>query len=76
MTDEEYCVAESVKLARSLPLADAVSYLRGLVKLAGDCEAIAPAREACMKLSEADEQLELIASPQAKLPFNGKDGAK
>lgn len=80
MTPEEYCVSESIKLARSLPLSDAAKYLRGLVLLAGDCEVIAPAREACMTLIAVDAQLELIAAPQGEFSFlrdghgKGKDG--
>lgn len=78
MSPEESFIAETVRLARLMPCVQAVSYLRGLVLLCGDCDIIAPVRAALMKMAEGDAQLELIASGQLRLDLgrdgNGKDG--
>lgn len=67
MSCEEFCIAESIRHARTLSYCDALSYLSGLVLLAGDTPEAQPLREAVADLAHSDRQLELIADAQLKL---------
>lgn len=54
-----------------LPLADAVTVLRGALCIAGDHAAMTSLRRIYIQLRESADQLDLIASPQLKLPLEG-----
>jgi hypothetical protein len=58
--------------ARSLPLRSAVPFLRGALLLAGDREEVEPLRRVYTPLAHADDQLELIAGAQLRLPLDDK----
>lgn len=72
MTNEEFCLIESVRSARDMSFQDSVRYLRGLVLIAGDHEAAHSLRQTVIELCETDAQLELIASGQLKLPLEAE----
>lgn len=63
---QEYFIAESIAHARTLPLPDAVRFLRGLLESCGDENALAPIRNVYIALSQSDNQLELIQNGQLK----------
>lgn len=54
---------------RGLPLADAVTVLRGALCVAGDHTAMTSLRRIYIQLRESADQLDLIAAPQLKLPL-------
>lgn len=60
-----------VALARTMPLAEAVKFLRGALIVAGEHEAMTDVRKAYVSLAHGDQQLELIASGQLKLNLGG-----
>ena len=68
--DAAFAVQESVRHARTLPLPEASRYLRGFLALVEDDKIITQVRSVYARLSQCDEQLELIAGPQPKLPLN------
>lgn len=63
----EFFLAESIAHARTLSVAQAVLYLRGMVQSCTDSEAVEHIRKAYIGLSESDRQLELIQTRQLKL---------
>lgn len=73
---KDFFVAESIAHARSLPLADAVVFLQGLLQSCSDADALAPIRNAYIAMSQSDKQLELIQTGQLKLKFNENGGAQ
>ena len=73
-SDQNFFIQESVRLARGMNIADARSYLRGLLEITGEDEATQPVRAAVIHLDESDRQLELIASAQRKLAMDGNGG--
>lgn len=66
MSCEEFCIAEAIRHARSLSYCDCLSFLSGLVLLAGDSPEAQPLREAVAGLTDGDRQLELLADRQLK----------
>lgn len=71
----DFFEAQVVLHARTLSVPEARRFLRGLLEsIEGD--AFANIRLAYTNLCIADDQFELIAHPQGRLPFNGKDGTK
>lgn len=72
-----YFCAEMSAHARTLPMRDATLFLRGaLILIGAESDAVSELRSAFMRLSAADAQLELIASPQLKLPLKGDGNGK
>ena len=69
-TPQDYFVVQAITHARTLPMADAVIFLRGLLQSCNDERAFAPVRNAYMALSQSDKQLDLIQTGQLKLKFN------
>lgn len=66
-------------LARTLPIHDACAILRGALLVGEGHPALDRVGAAYVQLNAADDQLELLASPQLKLSLdgpNGKDGCK
>ena len=63
-----YFICECVAYARTLPISRSVDFLRGLL-LVADPRAtdLNQVRSALNKMTECDQQLELIASGQIKL---------
>ena len=74
MTPEQsvikFFVGEFARHVRELPFADAVQFLRGGLILIGDHVEAQKLREICIALTNVDAQLELIAGPQLRLPFD------
>ena len=68
--DVAFAVQESVRHARTLPLSEASRFLRGFLALVEDDAHVTAVRSVYARLSQCDEQLELIAGPQPKLPLN------
>ena len=66
-TPTEYFVASLASDVRRMPVADARTFLRGLLILVGDDTRVDPLREIYRHLDLGDAQLELIASGQLKL---------
>lgn len=66
--------ATLVATARTLPLADAVVFLRGALFVADDHHEMTEVRSAYVNLQQADAQLELIAGPQSTLNLGGAQG--
>lgn len=62
----EFFIKETAAHARSLPLNEAVVFLKGALEIAGDNDAVKELRGTYVDLSSADDQLELIASGQPK----------
>lgn len=73
-TPQQLCVSEVIRRARELSYRDSLTMLRGLLLLAGDADEVHALRAVVMQLDAADDQLELIAGPQMRLPLNGGDG--
>jgi hypothetical protein len=72
MSEEEaiaFFCAEISAHTRTLPLAEATAFLRGAMCLIGPHDGVTALREAYMRLFAADHQLELLASPQLRLPL-------
>jgi hypothetical protein len=67
MNAQAVFIARSIELARSLPLKEAVVYVRGLCQLCQDEGVIDEIRRISSLLSESDRQLELIQTGQLKL---------
>ena len=63
--------ATAAATARSLPLADAIRFLRGALLVAGESPEMTDVRNAYIGLQANDAQLELIASGQLKLNLGG-----
>jgi hypothetical protein len=72
LTDEQFCVAEIAQCARRMSYPDSFRLLRGFLKLAGDAPEVHDLRDAVLALDAADAQLELLASPQIKLPLEDR----
>ncbi len=68
--DEKFFLAESIRHARTMPLAEGVRYLRGMTMMSGDFDGLSQLRQIVRNLVDADSQLELFASAQMKLPLN------
>lgn len=68
----EYFLTEAVTHARTLPLKDAVEFLRGLLQCCNETPATEQVRTVFLHLSESDRQLELIQSGQMKMEFQPK----
>ena len=56
----QFFTKQTVAVARSLPLADAILFLRGALIVAESSEVMTPFRAAYQQLQAADNQLELI----------------
>lgn len=67
----EFFVRGAIAHARTLPIGEAVKFLRGLLEMAGDQPEVAEVRQVFVKLSDSDHQLELISRPQLNLPLDG-----
>ncbi len=67
--------ATAAATARTLPLPDALRFLRGALLVASEHDAMSEIRVAYVQLHSSDSQLELIASGQLKLNL-GSDGTK
>lgn len=65
----EYFLQEAIAHARTLPLKDAVVFLRGLLECGQESKAMGAVRSLFLLLSESDRQLELIELGQLKLKF-------
>jgi hypothetical protein len=74
MTPEQFFLVEATRYARTLSYCDTLLFLRGLLLLAGDAPEVADLRDALRSMEGGDQQLKLIADPQAKL--NLEDGKK
>lgn len=70
----EFFLNESLAHARTLPLAESVIFLRGMLQSCSDSEAINRIRQIYIPLSESDRQLELIQSGQLKLVLKNLEG--
>jgi hypothetical protein len=70
MTPEEHLIHQNIRLARKLPLPDAVLLLRGLLELCGDTAAAYEVRVIYTQLSESDRQLALFEIGQLKLSLD------
>ena len=57
-------IQTSLKFCRQLPFLDAVEYLSGLLKMAGDDPAVADVRRAFIYLDDSARQLTLISEAQ------------
>ncbi len=64
--DQEFFVRESVRLARSLPYSQMLSFLRGM-EFSLPIDEFPEVRQILFDFRECDRQLELIASGQMKL---------
>lgn len=62
-----FFISEAISHARSLPLAQAVEFLRGLLQSCSDSEVTEAIRKVFISLSESDKQLDLIQAQQLKL---------
>lgn len=62
-----FFVEEIARHARTLPLNEAVQFLKGGLQLIGDREEVQALREASIALNAADNQLELISGQQLRL---------
>lgn len=69
---QEFFIAQSIAHARTLPLPEAVVYLRGLLQSCVDSPSLDPIRQVYIGLSESDKQLELIQSAQLKFKLTNR----
>lgn len=76
ITNGDYFIRESVRHARSLAIPEAITYLRGMLFMTVDDTALQPVRATLNSLTRCDQQLELIASGQMKLPLVETSRAK
>jgi hypothetical protein len=63
----EFFFTQAIAFARSLPLSQAVLFLRGMLQSCSDSPATDQVRRIYVGLSESDRQLWLIESGQLKL---------
>jgi hypothetical protein len=68
--DQEFFIRQSVALARSLPVKDAVRFLSGFCLSCPDKQISGSVRKILIVLSESDRQLVLIETGQIPLPLN------
>jgi len=64
--DVSFFNAQCIALAKSMPLLDARSFLRGALELLGDGEQTAPLRQSYVALDRCAEQLEIFAAKEFK----------
>jgi hypothetical protein len=70
MDAETFFIEHAVGYARTLPLPDAVAFLRGMSLSVKDGSAADSVRKIVVVLSDSDKQLELIQTGQLKLALN------
>ena len=70
MSPEQFFIQQAIAHARSLPLAEAVLFLRGLLALAEGDDSLREVRLIYAALSESDRQLSLIETGQLRLPLD------
>ena len=70
---KSFFIAESVRHAKTLSYPAMMQFLRGMSFAVSDDADFDSFRALYSRLNECDEQLELIASGQLKLPLNPKD---
>ncbi len=68
-TEEILFVSESLRHARTLPHGEMMRFLRGMCFATSEVEDYQEVRNLYSRLNECDEQLELIASGQLRLPL-------
>jgi hypothetical protein len=67
---QEFFIAESMRLARSLPLPDAIRFLNGFCVSCSDAPRLSHVRKILIALSESDKQLERMATGEINRPLN------
>jgi hypothetical protein len=70
MDAETFFIQRTIAYARSLPIPDAVQFLRGACHSLKGGEGLEELRSITTRLSESDNQLELIQTGQLKLALN------